>query len=160
MTDDLPFDYGDALPQTGWATPRCGRHRWGQNVLPGDPLELVRCVRCHKPQDAAKVKAGRTSRKRGGHHELALSRKYGGTKVGHHGGPADIIGRRFQLQSKTHQSTPPLRVRRLLEAMDGGAGGRIPVLVDRYLTPGHAAYDVFTIRGDDWLALNGLDDET
>lgn len=154
--DDLPFG-APLTPQTAWATPKCSRHTWGQNVLPGDALDLVRCRRCHHVQDAAKVRAGRNSRNRGGRHELSASRLYGGEKIGQRGGPADIVGRVFAVQVKTHQGPPPARLLALLAAMDVGAGGRVPVVLDRYLRPGQSPVDLFTIRGSDWIALHGKD---
>lgn len=162
MTDDdvdtLPFDYGDVPQRAGLATPKCARHRWDKNVLPADAPDLIRCSRCHHVQDPAKVKAGRTSRQRGGRHELHVARMYGGTKVGHHGGPADVfLGDLFAVQLKTHQGPPPVVLLRLLAALETGAGGRIPVVLHRYLQPGKPAVDLFTLRGSDWVSLHGKD---
>ena len=128
--------------------PKCRRHQW---TVP------TSCARCGKVQDAARVRAGRNSRTRGNRHELAASRIYGGRKVGPLGGPADIVGKVFAIQLKTHRTMPPKRLLDLFMAMDRGAGGRVPVVLDRYLRPGLPPIDLFVVRGPDWLSLHGRD---
>lgn len=131
--------------------PKCKRHRWTDKTDPPS------CSRCGHPKDEARVRAGRNNRTRGGRHELAVSRLYGGRKVGPLGGPVDNIGTMFAVQVKTHHSMPPKRLLDLFMAMDSGAGGRVTVVLDRYLRPGLPPIDLFTVRGPDWISLHGKD---
>ncbi len=129
-------------------------HPKGAQVRTGDVLA---CGRCGHVFDQSKIRMGRNSGARGRRHELHAARLYGGTKVGPLGGPADVVGKMFAVQVKTHQGPPPARLLALLAAMDVGAGGRVPVVLDRYLRPGQTPIDLFTVRGHDWLTLHGTD---
>lgn len=157
MTDDLPF--GEPLtPQTAWATPRCKRHNWGQNVLPGDPLDLIRCRRCHHVQDAARVRAGRSARRLGGDQERRIERVYGPMKVGERGDAVDHIGTICKWQSKATRTAPPGWISGPIARMDGLYGDRLPVLILSFVRPGVPVEDYVLMRGSDWLALHGRDE--
>lgn len=130
---------------------KCGRHRWTK------ALDPEACERCGQVRDLVAARRSRNNRHRGGRHELAVARAYGGTKVGPLGGPADVVGTLFAIQVKTHQGPPPARLLRLMAAMETGAGGRVPVVLDRYLVAGKPAVDLVTVRGGDWIALHGKD---
>ncbi len=75
--DDLPF-HGDPGPANlGAPEPRrCTRHRWGTVTLePGQAI--VACLRCARPKDEAKSRAGKNSRSRGLGIQRATLRRMG-----------------------------------------------------------------------------------
>lgn len=155
MSDDLPF--GEPLyPQTAWATPKCKRHQWGQNVLPGDAPDLIRCRRCHHVQNPEKVRQGRNNRKRGGRDELAVARLLGGTKVGHFGGPEDVRQGSFVIQVKRFATARfPVWMTNELAKLPR-ADQRVPVLVIREAAgPGRRARAIAVVMLDDWKDLHG-----
>lgn len=94
---DLPF--GEPLTPANPAAPgprKCRRHVW---VL--DPVaDITRCARCPAVRDEARSKAGRRARQRGNRYELQVARSAGGVKVGHHGGPEDVLVGMFVVQTK------------------------------------------------------------
>ena len=157
---------------TGAAGKKCGRHLWGGNLKPVDPLETtaalpyppddtlriyVHCVRCGKPKDEVRSRRGKQSRNYGNRAELSASRKYGGTKVGHAGGPVDIRGKDFATQVKTHRRKPPIEWTGVFAAL--AADNRCPRLLLRFVMgPGVPPADYFVFPADAFLDWFGKDE--
>lgn len=136
---------------------KCRRHRWNPEVI-RDGAFIRACERCGKPYDETLVRRGRQSRNYGNRAELAVARKYGGTKVGHAGGPVDVRGAEFNVQVKTHRRLPPAEWRKAFGGMSASLE-RIPRLLLRFLPgPGLPPDDYFVIRADDWLRWYGKDE--
>ena len=133
------------------AVPKRHRHRWDPRTNP------IVCITCGHPQDPVLSARGRNNRRRGQRHELAASRRYGGENIGALKQASDLRQGMFKVQIKTHQGRPPSQLMALFAALDATADGRTPVVLHRYLQPGKRAVDLFVIRGDDWVALHGVE---
>lgn len=129
----------------------CRRHEW--LMLAPDRWE---CGRCRKPRDMARMRRGRQSRGYGNRAELDAARRYGGTKVGHHGGPVDVQGTDFDTQVKTHRRPVPREWSRAFAGM--AQGTRMPRLLLRFVAVGRPPEDYFVVRAEDWLAWHGRDE--
>ena len=135
----------------------CRRHSWF--AVFSDPAEPHHtCRKCGAYRDDAASRRGRTNRSRGNHHELAVSRLYGGEKTGPLGGPEDIRGAEWRSQVKTHQRLAPAEWAKAFAGMDTQHDARTPRLVLRYLRAGVAADDYIVVRGRDWLERFGRDE--
>lgn len=147
---------------TGAVGRKCPRHQWMTTLVDygnGPNLNRVSCVRCGIIRDETRSRRGRQSRNYGNRAELSASRKYGGTKVGHVGGPVDVRGAEWNLQVKTHRRLPPLEWTKAFQAM-AGKGERLPRLLLRFVMgPGVPPADYMVIPGDVWLDWFGRDDE-
>jgi hypothetical protein len=119
MTDDpIPWTLAEpeAMVIVRRIKARRHQHRWdGPHVVTEESVGidgiglrsyLPTCA-CGAVKDAAASRRGRNNRKRGGHHELDVARRYGGRKVGPLGGPWDIEGEEYVTQVKTHRGLPP-----------------------------------------------------
>jgi len=158
-----PPDAPDPVP-----TPRRCIHRWLQysgnvdetrNGLPYySPVE-TRCSRCGVVRDEVRARRGKQSRNYGNRAELAVSRKYGGTKVGHAGGPVDVRGKDFNTQVKTHRRTPPREWVGVFNALEANRE-RCPRLLLRFVMgSGVPPRDYFVFQADDFLDWFGRDEE-
>lgn len=152
--DALLADQPIAAPtRTGAVGRKCSRHQW-MCGLDGAWL----CRRCGKPQMIALVRRGRQSRNYGNRAELSAARKYGGTKVGHAGGPVDIRGKDFATQVKTHRRQPPAEWRKVFSGM--AQDNRCPRLLLRFVIgPGQKPVDYFVFPADAFLDWFGPDGE-
>jgi hypothetical protein len=149
---------------------KCRRHRWTRISLPaemgtfGQPLNFQPsgkevCFNCGRERDEALARRGKQSRNYGNRAELKVARAYGGEKIGHAGGPVDVRGAQFNVQVKTHRRPPPAEWRKAFAAMSASRE-RIPRLLLRFVMPGGVPPDdYFVIRGSDWLAWFGKDEE-
>lgn len=154
-----------ATPETAvsTATPRkCRRHQWEptdrQTYTPeGAPRTLWACARCGSPKDETRSRRGKASRDYGNRAELKVARLYGGTKVGHHGGPVDVRGREFNTQVKTHRRLPPAEWRSVFAALEASTD-RLPRLLLRFVHDGGPT-DYVVVPGKAWLDWFGRDDE-
>lgn len=140
---------------------KCRRHRWVRVALlhgPGvDGLTFTEECACGAIKDATRSRRGRTSRSYGNRAELSAARRYGGTKIGHAGGPVDIRGTDFATQVKTHRRLPPVEWRKAFGAM--AQDNRCPRLLLRFVQgPGLPPVDYFVFPADDWLDWFGRDD--
>lgn len=116
------------------------------------------CGRCLVELDPVRVKRGKNSRSYGNRAELTVARAYGGTKIGHAGGPVDVRGKDFQTQVKTHRRLPPIEWTKALAAMDA-ARERCPRLLLRFVgPPGVRPQDFFVFRAGDFLDWFGRDE--
>jgi hypothetical protein len=158
--DELPFAAPDSQPNLGAAPPRkCVRHQWDWWHPEDDRDALVmRCRRCGRLRNDANARRGRQSRNYGNRAELDVARRYGGTKVGHAGGPVDVRGAEFATQVKTHRRLPPLEWTKAFAAMSASAG--VPRLLLRFVATGLPPDDYFVIPAKAWLEWFGKDEET
>jgi len=138
------------------ATPRkCRRHQWLLANYPS--TETYFCERCGVVRDITRARRGRTARDYGNRAELRVARTYGGTKVGHHGGPVDVRGREFNTQVKTHRRLPPAEWRKAFAALEASTD-RLPRLLLRFVHDGGPT-DYIVVPGKAWLDWFGRDDE-
>ncbi len=124
-------------------------------VLPCVPGRVCRV--CLKAIPLSRSRTGRTVRNYGNRAELEAARRYGGTKVGHHGGKVDIRGVDFATQMKTHRRKPPVEWKTAIGAMADET--RCPRLLIRFVQP-TGPEDYFVFRASDFLAWFGKDGET
>jgi hypothetical protein len=95
--DSLP-PMGDAATTAtgnGAKGRKCVRHTWGLDGNRG-----VACIRCGHHRDDAKVRRGKTSRRRGNDMERAVAAALGGTRVGQYGTLVDVVAGPFDIQVK------------------------------------------------------------
>lgn len=130
------------------------RHRWGVPYAKDDDY-TERCLACDKAKDAILSRRGRQSRNYGNRAELDVARRYGGEKVGHHGGPVDVRGTDFATQVKTYRRKPPIGWTTALASMDGSQ--RCPRMLLRFVFPGGPA-DFIVFRGSDFIDWFGRDE--
>ncbi len=155
--DDLPFD-GDPGPvNLGAPEPRTAhRHRWGTVTLePGQAI--VACLRCGRPKDEAKSRAGRNSRGRGNARERELAKALGGQRTGQFGDATDVrVTGMFAIQSKVRRAFPYWMTAELDKLPR--VGGLTPLLI---ITDspgiGHKRRSVVVVDLSDWIALHGTD---
>lgn len=163
----------DAILDASWPPPdapdpipsgRKCRHPRDQRI-PGAVIEGTskragwRCDSCGHVSDATRGRRGKQSRNYGNRAELAVARTYGGTKIGHAGGPVDVRGTDWNTQVKTHRRKPPTEWVKAFGAMNANLE-RMPRLLLRFvLGPGQQPDDYFVVRGSDWLAWHGKDGE-
>lgn len=129
------------------------RHAW---II--DPAGTAVCFNCGKVQDVAATRRGRNNRARGGRAELAVSRMYGGEKVGPLGLGEDIRGKTWATQVKVSQRTPPPMWLREFAKLANRSDGRTPRLILRFTRQGIKAEDFVVIRGKDFLDWYGKDE--
>jgi hypothetical protein len=157
---DIALAANPPQPETARSTVtarKCRRHQWvEQAAAMGEPVESY-CRRCGQPRDPIRSKRGRQSRNYGNRAELDVARRYGGGKVGHHGGPVDVRGTDFDTQVRTRRQKPPAEWKKAIGAME--AGGRCPRLLIRFVQP-TGPEDYFIFRAADFLAWFGRDEET
>jgi hypothetical protein len=135
---------------------KCRRHEWAQMRFEDPTQDRIQCLRCRKWQDPTASRRGKQSRNYGNRAELKVARTYGGTKVGHAGGPVDVRGVDFDTQVKTFRRRPPALWKQAIGAMDGGK--RCPRLLIRFVQP-TGPEDYFVFRASDFLAWFGKDEE-
>ena len=134
---------------------KCRRHDWVVG-LNGDPTH---CLRCGRPKDETRARRGRQSRNYGNRAELDVARRYGGQKVGHHGGPVDVRGDEWNTQVKTHRRLPPAEWRKAFGAM-AASTDRLPRLLLRFVIGGgQPPEDYIVVPGSAWLDWFGKDEE-
>lgn len=140
------------------ATPRKCRHQWERwSDAPGETWES--CRRCRAVKDEARSRRGKQSRNYGNRAELDVARRYGGTKVGHHGGPVDVRGTDWNTQVKTHRRQPPREWVTAFAKMEASTD-RLPRLLLRFVMgPGIPPEDYIVVPGKAWLDWWGKDEE-
>jgi hypothetical protein len=108
---------------------KCKRHDWARTEvrLLDEWVEDFRCIRCGAIRDLSRSVRGKSARRRGNDYERELAARLGGTKVGHHGGPEDVVTSRLVIQSKVRAAFPEWMWSELVKLPR--AGGRTPVLV-------------------------------
>lgn len=159
MTDDLDALLADSIAEARTAMTtaterKCRRHDWV-----GDSEHPDVCRRCSAVKDEARSRRGRQSRAYGNRAELDVARRYGGQKVGHHGGPVDVRGRDWNTQVKTHRRQPPLEWRTVFAKLEASSD-RLPRLVLRFVMgPGVPPQDYIVVPGKAWLDWFGKDEE-
>jgi len=163
MTDlaDLPFDQGAGSPAIP-TKPRPHRHVWVRWMIDEDGVKTTRIVcEAHAVpvvRDEAKARRGKQSRNYGNRAELAVARQYGGTKIGHAGGPVDVRGEMFNTQIKTHRRKPPIEWTNAFAAM-AASRERLPRLLLRFVQGGgRPAIDFIVVPGEVWLEWYGRDE--
>lgn len=133
---------------------KCRRHDWV-----GDSTNPDVCRRCSTVRDEARSRRGRQSRNYGNRAELDVARRYGGTKVGHAGGPVDVRGRDWNTQVKTHRRQPPAEWRKAFGAM-AASTDRLPRLLLRFVIGGgQPPDDYIVVPGTAWIDWFGKDEE-
>ena len=143
-------------PREAPETPRRHRHVWERNYI--HPAADYICPRCGAVRDEAKARRGKQSRNYGNRAELAVSRKYGGEKIGAAGGPVDVRGKDFNTQVKTHRRLPPREWTGVFNAMSANRE-RVPRLLLRFVMgPGTPPKDYFVFEAEDFLAWFGRDE--
>ena len=145
------------------ATPRKCRHQWGwTDWADGESRVLSQvewCVRCHRVKDPIVSRRGKQSRNYGNRAELDVARRYGGEKVGHHGGPVDVRGTDWNTQVKTHRRQPPREWVTAFAKMEASTD-RLPRLLLRFVMgPGTPPVDFVVVPGKAWLDWWGKDEE-
>ncbi len=104
--------------------------------------------------DPDRARRGRTSRRRGNDFERALAGGLGGRRIGHLGGPTDVLTPLFAIQAKVGGCFSE-RYWRWLAAIPR-ADGRIPVLiVGDAPGPGRRRRAVVVLDLEDWRDLHG-----
>jgi hypothetical protein len=164
MTSDLDQALADnpAQPESARTvtTPkaRCrGRHTWVLRAAAlGEPMPTY-CRSCGAVRDEAKAKRGKQSRNYGNRAELDVARRYGGTKVGHAGGPVDVRGTDWNTQVKTHRRKPPAEWSTVFAKLEASTD-RLPRLLLRFVHPGGPT-DYVVVPGKAWLDWFGKDEE-
>lgn len=112
-----------------------------------------------RPVDPERARRGRQSRNYGNRAELDVARRYGGTKVGHAGGPVDVRGRDWNTQVKTHRRQPPREWVTVFAKLEASTD-RLPRLLLRFVMgPGVPPQDYIVIPGKAWLDWFGRDEE-
>lgn len=139
----------------------CKRHEWvSDNVailVNGEPIpSRTWCFRCGRPKDDARSRRGKQARNYGNRAELKVARLYGGEKVGHHGGPVDVLGKDWGTQVKTHRRLPPAEWRKAFAALEADPT-RMPRLLLRFVHDGGPT-DYVVVPGKAWLDFVGRDE--
>jgi hypothetical protein len=152
--DELDWPPPEPRAETGATGLPCRHPRYQRIPIEGGGW---RCP-CGKTVEATRLRRGRQSRNYGNRAELSLARKYGGSKVGHHGGPADIEGAEWLTQVKTMRRMPPVMWTSVFNALAPSIGNRSPRLLLRFVMgPGVPPVDYFVVPAADWLAKFGPD---
>ena len=161
--DDLPFDVDDSAEHRVVVVEReprkCRRHEWAVRPT-GYAMEMTAelvCRRCGKVRDEVKAKRGKSSRRLGHDGERRSEKRYGWAKVGEFGGITDLQGTLAVVQQKTSRRAAPLAWKSIFAALEGRAGGRIPLILLSFVHQGVDTEDFIVVRGRDWLALHGTD---
>lgn len=140
------------------AKPKPHRHVWVPTVAAFPATGVTSCVRCGAIRDETRARRGRQSRNYGNRAELSVARTYGGTKVGHAGGPVDVVGAEFATQVKTHRRLPPAEWRKAFAGMAQSRG--VPRLLLRFVIGnGQPPEDFIVVPGKAWLDWFGKDEE-
>jgi hypothetical protein len=166
MTDDLDAALAgtEPAPETARSVVRsdrkCRRHQWAivGTASPVVACDSIQCIRCGVTKDPVLSRRGKTSRDYGNRAELKVARTYGGTKVGHHGGPVDVRGKDWHTQVKTHRRLPPAEWRAVFAALEASTD-RLPRLLLRFVHDGGPT-DYIVVPGKAWLDWFGKDEET
>lgn len=165
MTDDLDALLATTEPTIETARsvvePRkCKRHQWAVVTLPlGVRPGRAQCARCGSVKDEARSRRGKQSRNYGNRAELDVARRYGGQKVGHHGGPVDVRGRDWNTQVKTHRRQPPREWTTAFAKLEASTD-RLPRLLLRFVMgPGIPPQDYIVVPGKAWLDWFGKEEE-
>jgi hypothetical protein len=158
--DDL--DLFTPSSETVVPTPRkCRRHSWVRRTewpTPDTEIVTVYCARCPAIRDETRARRGKQSRNYGNRAELKVARTYGGTKVGHAGGPVDVRGKVWNTQVKTHRRPPPREWVKAFGAMSANLE-RMPRLLLRFVMgPGVPPDDYFVVPAKAWLDWHGKDE--
>lgn len=136
---------------------KCRRHLWIGDTVSTTGEDFARCHYCGVVRDDTRSRRGKSSRDYGNRAELKVARTYGGTKVGHHGGPVDVRGKDWHTQVKTHRRLPPAEWRAVFAALEASTD-RLPRLLLRFVHPGGPT-DYIVVPGKAWLDWFGKDDE-
>lgn len=104
--------------------------------------------------DPDRSRRGRTSRRRGNDFERSLAGGLGGRRIGHLGGPTDVLTPLFSIQAKVGGCFSE-RYWRWLAAIPR-ADGRVPVLIVGDVPgPGRRRRAVVVLDLEDWRDLHG-----
>ena len=85
---------------------RCRRHEWVWTPFLQPSVSeptVYGCAHCGTLRDEAKARRGKSATRQGKDAERQIASDTGGVRVGHHGGPVDVLApvpRRFAIQSK------------------------------------------------------------
>jgi hypothetical protein len=160
MTDlDAALAAHPPLPETARTVTvtdrKCKRHAW----VTWQP-DYTLCAYCGKEKDPIASRKGKSARRRGNDYERELAARLGGTKVGHHGGPEDVVTSRLVIQSKVRAAFPEWMWSELVKLPR--AGGRTPVLVVAEGKPaaGQKRRALAVLSLDDFRDLHGDGDLT
>ena len=167
MTSDLDELLATTTPEPTTSvttvTPRkCKRHLWVLIEWSERPTFTGRgwyCDRCDAKRDDTKSRRGKQSRNYGNRAELDVARRYGGEKVGHHGGPVDVRGKDWAPQVKTHRRRPPAEWVKVFGKLEATTD-RLPRLLLRFVQgPGLPPVDFVIVPGKAWLDWFGKDED-
>lgn len=133
---------------------RCRRHLWELwHEVDGDG-DGHRCARCGVWRDDTRSRRGKSARRRGNDYERDVAARLGGVKVGHHGGPADVVTPLLAVQVKVRGAYPSWMQAELDKLPR--TGGRIPTLVVADSpAPGHRRRALVVMALDDFAELHG-----
>ena len=121
---------------------------------------------------APRTRIGRRSDRLGKDNERRLERRFGWEKIGEYGGPIDLLGRSFMVQSKATRTPPPAwllsvdapeahrpptAVLETSGAMLATRSDLLPLVVTSYVRHGRPTRDWFWVRATDWQTLHGED---
>lgn len=114
--------------------------------------EIVRCSRCSAVRDPARSRRGLTARRRGHDWERELARKLGMRRVGHLGGPEDLVSDWLVAQAKVGRRFPGW----IWDALPPAPAGQTRcVVVADAPGPGRRRRALVCVPLDDWAALHG-----
>lgn len=136
---------------------KCKRHQW--SVVPiGWATEMqaeLRCRRCGKVRDEARVRRGKTSRNRGNAFEREVAAKLGGRRVGQYGDQVDVdVPGYMRIQTKNGGTYPRL-IDRWLRAIPVEAGLLRAVVLGDAPGPGTRRRSLIVMDLDEFAAWHG-----
>lgn len=147
--------------RTTAAPRRCSRHRWEPtdrqtHTIHGAPVTVWACGRCGRARDEAASRQGRRSVSRSKREERAIATRYGGRRVGHLGGPEDVVSSLFAVQSKAGTGWWSKRYADELDKLPRAAG-RLPMLVVSNGEPGALVRRYVVMDERDFRDLHGAE---
>jgi hypothetical protein len=163
MTDDLT-DLDAAIAAvppatetaTSTATVRKCRHPRSYRVVDG---QGVRCTWCERTIDPTASRRGKSNARLGKDQERRAERRYGWEKIGERGEKTDLRGTFAKVQQKASRRPVPALIRDTFAGLDATKDGRVPLLLLSFIQP-TGTQDYIVIRGEDWLAVHGIDKPT
>ena len=136
----------------------CRNHHYVRSYVDG-VLVGKACDHCGRQRDEVAARRNRGNRTRGDRHELAVSRTYGGRKIGKLGGPVDVEGSWAKAQVKSHTGGVPARLADPFAKLATVMDRRVPLLIERYTRQGAEPVDFVILRGSDFRDLLGALDK-
>lgn len=118
---------------------------------------VVLACRCGTDYDEAASKRGRSSARFGKDQERRAERRYGWEKIGERGEGTDLRGSFAEVQMKSTRRQPPVAWARAFAKLDATKEDRVPLLLLSFVRQGVPATDYVVVRGEDWIALHGID---